>query len=224
MKRIPILPTIFVALACLTMVGLGFWQVRRAAERDAAAQVYAANMANAEPVAFPVLPPVPDDALYRRSELTCLEVVGWQATGGTARDGTRGFRQIAQCRTGAEGPGVLIDMGVSADVARQPTWAGGTVTGRITHAPDPHSAFDRWVRNRPPPPAMLVADAPAPGLLANAPFETPGANNSSRYYAWQWFLFALAAAVIYALALRRRWRNEANVGAAVSASVDRDPS
>ena len=51
---------------------------------------------------------------------------------------------------------------------------------------------------------LAVADAPAPGLRAS---EVPsGADVPTNHlaYAVQWFLFAAAALIIYALAVRRR--------------------
>jgi cytochrome oxidase assembly protein ShyY1 len=206
-RRWPIVPTIFVALACLIMVALGVWQLGRAQERDAQAATFRANHRNAAMVAYPELPPVPDNLLYRRSSVTCLEVTGWQPSGGTAADGSRGFRFIAQCRTGAEGPGVLVDMGVSSDAQFRPEWTGGPVAGRITLMPDEHGWFVRLFRNVPPPRPLLVAEQAAPGLIRSAPPDPTTRENSSWAYAGQWFFFALAAASIYVLALRRRWQS-----------------
>ena len=205
-NRWPIVPTIIVALACVTMIALGVWQIMRAQERDRQAVTHALNSRNAEPITFPELGPVPDEMLYRASGITCLEVTGWQPTGGTAADGTRGFRFIATCRTGAEGPGVLVDMGVSADPETRPDWSGGPVSGRITLAPQEAGMLAQLFRTLPPAPPLLVADRAAPGLLVSAAPDPTTRGNSSWAYAIQWFLFALAAGVIYLLALRRRWR------------------
>jgi surfeit locus 1 family protein len=204
-SRWPILPTIFVGLACAVMVGLGFWQIQRGGERDAQAATYRTNSRNAEAVAFPEIPPIPDTMLYRRSSIVCLEVTGWQPSGGTARDGTRGFRFIAACRTGAEGPGVLVDMGVSTNAQFQPQWRGGPVAGRISSLPGDGGMFGRLFGTGTPPPPLLVADDAAPGLMVSAEPDPTTRENSSWAYAGQWFFFALAAAVIYVLALRRRW-------------------
>ena len=51
---------------------------------------------------------------------------------------------------------------------------------------------------------MLVADAPPPGLTANAPPDLSAVPNNHLAYGVQWFLFAGIAATIYGLALRRR--------------------
>lgn len=200
----PLIPTTLVALACAVMVGLGVWQIGRAQERDAQAATYAANHRNAELVAFPELPPVPEALLYRRSSIVCLNVSDWQPSGGTALDGTRGFRFIARCRTGAEGPGVLVDMGVSTDAQFRPVWDGGAVSGRITLMPDNHGWLARTLGDVPAPSALLVSETAAPGLMVSAAPDPTTRENSSWAYAGQWFFFALAAAVIYVLALRRR--------------------
>ena len=45
-----------------------------------------------------------------------------------------------------------------------------------------------------------------PGLIASRQPDPSEETNSSWSYTGQWFLFALTALVIYALALRKRWR------------------
>ena len=52
----------------------------------------------------------------------------------------------------------------------------------------------------------LVAASPGPGLEASAPPSPDTIPNNHLSYAIQWFLFALIAVVIYALALR--WRGQ----------------
>ena len=51
---------------------------------------------------------------------------------------------------------------------------------------------------------LLVADKPVPGLEANPGPDLSAVPNNHLAYAVQWFLFAAVAAVIYAIALRRR--------------------
>ena len=55
---------------------------------------------------------------------------------------------------------------------------------------------------------MLVADRPAPGLRASARPSPDTVSNNHLFYAAQWFFFAVAALVIYALALRKRLKAE----------------
>jgi cytochrome oxidase assembly protein ShyY1 len=54
----------------------------------------------------------------------------------------------------------------------------------------------------------LVAATAAPGLQPSAPPSIEQIPNNHRSYAVQWFAFAGIALVIYALALRKRLREE----------------
>jgi surfeit locus 1 family protein len=204
--RFPILPTLVVAVAVATMIALGFWQLRRADEKAALQVRYERNMA-LPPIALPTMAAVDETLLYRRASAFCLEVTGWRRTGGKAATGQGGTRFIADCRTGAEGPGFAADMGVSADPKAEPGWRGGAVAGRIVAEPSRAGLFERLTGKAAPPRPMIVAERPAPGLAASAPPSADVANNSLSY-AFQWFFFAAAAAIIYLLALRRRQREK----------------
>jgi cytochrome oxidase assembly protein ShyY1 len=200
--RFPLIPTIFVAAAVATMIALGFWQLRRADEKEALQRRYERNLA----LPAMALPPgaVADETLlYRRATAFCLEPTRWRRTGGKAASGQGGTRFIADCRTGAEGPGFAADMGVSADPKAQPAWKGGEVAGRIVAEPRSGSLFERLTGKSPPPRPMIVSETPAPGLQASAPPSAEAPSNSLAY-AFQWFSFAAAAAAIYVLALRKR--------------------
>lgn len=203
--RIPVFSTLFVAAACVVMIGLGLWQLDRRAEKEALLTLYRANLARPA-MAFPAKAPVADVALFRRSSAVCLSVIGWSTQIGRSVGGVTGYRWIAQCRTGAEGPGLLVDIGVSRDPTKPPVWKGGPVAGRITTEPSQVSILSRlWSRPsvlRP----MLVADKAAPGLEPSAPPSPEDVPNNHLAYAVQWFLFAGIAALIYGLALRRRMR------------------
>ena len=224
-RRWPILPTILVALACLTMIALGLWQWQRLGEKNALVALYQRNAAMSSDVSFPLMPPAPDSAMFRRSAVTCLEVTGWQQSGGHSVNGESGFRFLASCRTGVEGPGVLVDMGVRANPdGGNPAWAGGHVAGTIVPLPDQAGLADRLARaigSAPTPPraAMLIAADPAPGLMASAPPDPSDLPNNHLAYAVQWFLFAAAAAIIYVLALRQRWRKAASAGDSAAVGV-----
>ena len=56
-RRWPILPTILVALACLTMIALGLWQWQRLGEKNALVALYQRNAAISSDVSFPLMPP-----------------------------------------------------------------------------------------------------------------------------------------------------------------------
>jgi surfeit locus 1 family protein len=203
MPRFPLIPTIVVGLCVAAMLALGLWQLERRGEKRAALQLYAANFDKPE-MAFPRLP-VGDQYLFRRASAFCLQVVGWQSQGGRSAKGTNGYRHIARCRTGAEGPVLLIDMGVAPDPKFQPAWQGGQVTGTITHAPD-HRPMLAGLFDSEPKHLMLISESAAPGLEPTARPDLSSVPNNHLSYAVQWFLFAAVALVIYVLALR--WRQK----------------
>jgi surfeit locus 1 family protein len=190
-RRWPIIPTLLVAVAVATMIALGFWQIRRAQEKDALIATYAAN-ANRPATAFPLSPVAdPRDYLFRRASANCLRVTTWQAVAGRNADDNPGTVHIAQCARGAEGPGFAVVTGWSETPA-QPEWAGGPVSGRIG------AGAANTMR--------LVSDRGLAGMAAPAPPSMDAIPQNHRSYAVQWFLFALAAAVIYIVAVRQRWR------------------
>lgn len=202
MKRLPLIPTLVVGLAVAVMVALGFWQLQRADEKGAAIQQYRANLA-LPATAYPASNPADASYLFRTVSAHCLRVTGWRTMGGRMPDGRPGWRHIASCATGAEGPGFQTDAGVSADPNLQPKWTGGTVRGTATWEPDSASALMRWLGKAPPPRLMIVAAEPIPGLKPSPQPDPAGVANNHLAYAVQWFLFALVAVVIYVLALRR---------------------
>lgn len=205
-RRLPVLPTLLVLIAVGIMIALGLWQLERRGEKEAALAVLRANPGRPA-VMFPRFAPVPPDVLFRPSSLHCLRVVGWRKEAGRSADGTSGFRHIAECATGAEGPGALVNVGVSDRSDAKPTWSGGQVSGWIAEEPDHRSFLASLSSDAPPRRPMLIARAPAPGLRAAAPPRADDVPNNHLAYAVQWFLFAGVALVIYVLAVRRRWRD-----------------
>ncbi|HEY0594469.1 SURF1 family protein [Sphingopyxis sp.] len=204
-KRWPVIPTLLVLAAVAVMIALGVWQLQRKNEKEALIALFQRNMAMSSLVTYPRLPPVEDRFLYRKSSVVCLEPVRWDPRSGTDRKGKAGIRMIADCRTGAEGPGVLIDVGIGDDFA-SPKWKGGTVQGTIVPGPEQPTVIERMTGNATPARAMLIADMPIAGLRASAVPSADDTPNNHLAYAVQWFLFAAAALVIYILAVRRRLR------------------
>jgi surfeit locus 1 family protein len=198
MKRFPIVATILVALAAAAMVGLGIWQLQRRGQKLAELRVLAANPSK-PPIAFPV-PAIGDDLLFRKAGAFCLKPVGFVLDGA----GKAGFRVIARCATGAEGPGFSVQLGTTHDPEFKPKWTGGKVNGMISHAPSGVPLIAMLFGKSPPKELMLVADTPAPGLNANEMPSIDSIPNNHLAYAVQWFLFAGIAVIIYLLALRRR--------------------
>lgn len=187
MRRLPVLPTIIVALAVATMIGLGVWQLQRMSWKNNLLKSYAAAQ-GLPPIAWPGEVDRNEPPLFRRSAANCEKVLGWRSTSGRNLRSQSGWVHIARCRTpnGAEWQAV---MGWS-ERPNSPAWTGGRVGGII--APDSEHVI------------RLIADKPAPGLQRARPPSVEDIPNNHFGYAIQWFLFATIAAVIYALALRRR--------------------
>lgn len=202
MRRVPVLPTIIVGLAVAAMIALGVWQLKRLHEKEALLARYEANR-SLPPIAFPRIP-VDDSLLFRRASAFCLQPTSWSSRNGRNALGGSGWRVIAHCRTGAEGPGLTVQMGVGRDPNAKPAWKGGEVRGYITHAPDDQPLIASWVGMSHPKTLMLVADAPLPGLEPNPGPDLSAVPNNHLAYAVQWFIFAALAAGIYALAVAKR--------------------
>ena len=198
--RIPIVATLVVVLAVAIMIGLGFWQLDRLKQKEAALAAFTANITRP-------LAPLPEGAtdawLFRNVSATCARVTGWQITGGRTRDDRPGWRHIATCAGPA---GLRVDMGVGADPNASVSWAGGTLQGRLVHEPDSHSFITRLAGMAPPLHMMVISTAAAPGLAPSPPPDPSSVPNNHLSYAVQWFIFAGVALIIYGLALRKRWR------------------
>lgn len=203
MKRFPVVATILVGLAVAAMIALGIWQLQRRTEKEALLAQLTANQ-HLPPIAFPAIP-VDDTLLFRRASVFCLKPVAWQSRGGRDATGEPGWREIATCSTGAEGPGVTVQIGVAPIANARPNWGGGKVSGYISYAPS-DAPLIVTAFSHAPKTLMLVADPPQAGLAANPPADLSSVPNNHLAYAVQWFLFALVAGIIYAIALRRRLR------------------
>lgn len=190
-RKLPLVPTILVGLAVAVMIGLGIWQLDRRQEKEALIATYRAA-AGKPPIGWPVVPPKEPLPLFRSATANCLQVVGFRTAAGQNRRGEPGYLIIADCRTGAEGPGLAVELGWSKNPNAGRAYRGGLVSGVI--------APDRVSRMR------LIAATPGPGLAASAPPSPDIIPNNHLSYAVQWFLFAGIAVVIYALALR--WRGQ----------------
>lgn len=189
-RRLPLIPTILVAFAVAAMIGLGIWQLRRAAEKDGLIARYA-NARSLPPISYPTIPVAQDQLpLFRHATAMCLRPVSKRVTAGRDRKEETGFVHIVDCTTGAEGPGLSVELGWSKDPNAKFNWPGGLVSGII--APDS--------RNR----MRLVAATPPQGLQASAEPSVKAIPNNHRSYAIQWFAFAAIALVIYMLAVRKR--------------------
>jgi surfeit locus 1 family protein len=204
MPRLPIIPTIIVGLAVATMIALGVWQLQRKGEKEALIALYAANREQPA-IAYPPMGPVATTAMFRHSSANCVEVVGWESSAGKDSKGRSGIRYIAQCKTGGgEGPGLILLAGVADRPDLVPAWKGGVVNGLIVTEPDQRSLLQKAIGEKVVLRPMLISSEPIAGLRAPAQPKPEDITNNHLAYAVQWFLFAIAAVVIYVLALRRR--------------------
>jgi surfeit locus 1 family protein len=191
-RRIPVLATIIVAAAVALMIGLGIWQLQRAKWKEQLLAQYA-QAQKLPPIVWPTVPLKSDQLpLFRYATGVCLRPVARQAIAGENLKGETGYSQIVDCATGAEGPGMSVDIGWSKNPNAKFNWRGGPVSGVI--APDRHSRI------------RLVAAGSVPGLEQSAPPTTASIPNNHRSYALQWFSFAAIALIIYGLALRKRMK------------------
>ena len=193
-RRLPVIPTIAVLLAVAAMIALGVWQLQRAQWKDRLLAQYQ-HAQSLPPIAWPAVPPKDDQLpLFRSATGLCLRTIGGRAVAGENRAGEPGFAHIIDCATGAEGPGMSVEVGWSKNPNARPQWRGGLVSGII--------APDRRTRMR------LVAATAPPGLEPSAPPSISSIANNHRSYAVQWFSFAAIALVIYGLAVRKRLKEE----------------
>jgi len=202
MRRPPLLATVVVLLAVALMIGLGVWQLQRLAWKTALIARYGAAAQTTAPLVIHGAD-LPDAAAYRHIVWDCPAVGSDQVLAGRNAAGQSGFAHVVPCRhVDAAGASVVpVVIGWSAGIAPV-TWAGGTLKG--VAVPGIKGGFV--------PPAggaraidwHVVADPPLAGLAANAAPDPRTIANNHLSYAVQWFLFALTALVIYALALRKR--------------------
>ena len=150
-RKLPLVPTILVGLAVAVMIGLGIWQLERRKEKEALLATYARCR---EPAADRL-------AVGAAQGAAAAVPLGHRQlpVGGRLPDRGRpepaaaspGYLIIADCRTGAEGPGVAVELGWSKNPNAGRAYRGGLVSGVI--------APDRVSRMR------LVAATPGPGLI-----------------------------------------------------------
>lgn len=189
-RRVPIVATAIVALAVGIMITLGIWQLGRADEKKAQLARYQRSLTMSSEATWPQTAQEREAALYRRSQLTCTRVLGIEARAGHSQAGATGWAHLARCALPDDSQ-ALIALGWSSDPAPI-RWSGGSVTGFV--GPSGKAGV------------RLVAEPPQAGLAQLAAPDPRDVPNNHLSYAVQWFLFAATALVIYALALRKRWR------------------
>jgi surfeit locus 1 family protein len=193
-RRLPLIPTIVVAAAVAVMIALGVWQLQRARWKASLLAQYE-QAQRLPPITWPTVPLRSEQLpLFRHATGVCLRTVGKRAVAGENAAGEPGYVHIVDCLTGAEGPGMSVEVGWSKNPNAKMSWKGGLVSGMV--APDRRSVM------------RLVAATPAPGLAPSARPSTRSISNNHRLYALQWFSFAAIALIIYGLAVRKRLREE----------------
>jgi len=196
-RRLPIFPTVIAAAAVAMLVGLGLWQLQRAKWKEGVIAHFAAAQ-KLPPITFPTVPLRTDQLpLFRYATALCLRPIGQRATVGENRQGEPGYVQIIDCATGAEGPGMSVEVGWSKNPNAKVNWRGGLVSGIIVP--------DRVSRMR-----LVAATAPT-GL---EPRKVPDVSKVSaitpaghRGYAATWFALAVVALAVYAVAVRNHLKD-----------------
>lgn len=195
-RRLPIVPTIVVALAVAALVALGVWQLDRAEWKERLVAQYA-RAEKLPPITWPTVPTKDvEPLLFRHATGVCLRPVGNRAQAGENLRGEPGYVQIIDCMTGVEGPGMSVEVGWSKDPNAKVSWPGGLVSGIIV--PDRRSRI------------RLVAGSAPPGLETSAPPPPTSSISPGRHrgYAATWFSLAAIALIIYGLALRKRLKED----------------
>ncbi len=200
MRRLPIFSGLFVAAAVAVMIGLGVWQLQRAAWKEAVL----ADLAAAQTLPVIELDPLLASGqqlpalAFRRVRVSCRSgsVVPAMRVA-RSREGGTGYGFFVPCRPEESGAGGRIQVNAGWAPAPDPMLrveVSGLIDGVIGEA-----ARDG--------PIVLTAATPYGSLAASAPPTTDDIPNNHLAYAGQWFFFAAAAAVIFLLAVRRRGRS-----------------
>jgi len=203
MRRVPVLPSLVVALAVAAMIGLGFWQLERARWKKALLASYHAGE-KAPPLYGLPAGMNTDDLAFRRTHVVCRITTAATNIGGTDTAGRTGFRNIVGCGL-IDGRVIMADLGWNPVGAKPSLPAIGQrieAGGRLI----PDGVLARRVLGETPgaTPLLLVVDGAVPGLAPSVPPSIESIPNNHLSYAVQWFLFAAVAGVIYVLALRKR--------------------
>ena len=206
-RKLPVIPTLLVLAAAGYMVHLGLWQLDRLAQKEAKIARFTAAQGDRSPVSIgEVWRYRQSDARdFHRTQFWCQQVLQISAQSGRNAAGQAGWAHIARCLTApvdtqgfhpTEAPkGVLADVVLGWSNKPAPVaWTGGQVQGLVV----PGGEFSHHV----------VADPALAGLASNATPDPRDLPNNHLSYAVQWFLFALTALVIYAVAVRKRVSGE----------------
>ena len=195
-RHLPLIPTLIVLAAVAVMIRLGFWQIERMHQKNAMLANFKAALA-VPPAGFDMnkdhLIDYPE--AYAPVRVVCDQVGADRPKAGRNASGQTGWIHLFPCTyrapSGRSGTIDIIGGWSNAPTAAQ--WTGGAITGIVV--PESMTERQRW---------HILADPPLAGLEPNARPDPADIPNNHWSYAIQWFLFALTALVIYALAVRKR--------------------
>jgi len=181
-KRIPLVPTLVVTAAVALMIGLGVWQLQRARWKEA------------------LIAEIESSGAYRPISLACAINGKPEVRAGRSVEGESGYRYLIPCRRkAAAGDQVdIVDDVIDIGWSKRPD-----LLPHVSESRTFTGVYAAGEANR-----ILILDEPIPPLEKSALPSAADLPNNHLLYAIQWFFFAFAAAVIYALALRRRQRRE----------------
>jgi surfeit locus 1 family protein len=190
-RRVPIIPTVIVLAAVLTMIGFGIWQLQRAEWKEGLLARYRQAQALSSDVPWPKDDSALRAAFFRHSNLICFNPGADAPIAGRSADGEAGWAHLFSCdlAPGGQGGKANVIMGWSKDPAPR-IFRGGRLRGFIASSGS----------------LVVDPDLVLPGLRPSAHPDPNDLPNNHLSYAFQWFFFALTALVIYVLALRKRWR------------------
>ncbi len=209
-RYFPIVPTILVGAAIVTMLMLGIWQLERRGEKAQLLATYRTNL-NAPPLdRFPIERPVADSAMFRKARVACKPADTALQRGGKDSTGRFTiFRTIMPCRlpdmpAGPDNPIFYVDIGGTEEPGKSVVITRQDYSGIVTTMPPESGFLVRLFRAEPPAAALLIADQANDNMVPSAAPNIADVPNDHLAYAIQWFLFAGFALIIYILALRKR--------------------
>ncbi len=231
---------LIVIVLAITMVELGFWQLRRLHEKEDRRDVLRTELA-ADPVP---LARTPDPRRYQRVSLQGQWGGPTLLIGNRTFQGQSGYEVVTPFTLSDGGATALVDRGwipLSPTVDRlpplvDPTPGAVSLVGLVDQQPgdaviwDTAAADGRFVRGRLPSNTTIQLEAQDPALAVGQPvvLDPPDSSLGPHLsYALQWFTFTVMLLVFYPLLARRSAQNrekEARRAAADAADAASDAS
>ncbi|MBV7257317.1 SURF1 family protein [Pacificimonas sp. WHA3] len=209
--KLPVIPTVMVAIALPILISLGIWQLGRADEK---AVILEAMSAAAD------LPPAhvtgddwPGGLDFRRVTIMCDFTGPPTAKGGRSAEGTLGYSYFAYCEPAESLKALTVNVGWDRRPDREvalPRFVSpdkrASVSGLLRYAPTKIGVMNAI-------PYLLIADPALGGLEPSLQPTVGDIPDNHMSYAFQWFGFAAVLAIIYLLFVRGWRRGRDNVAA-----------